>query len=122
MNLAYPYAYDYRGRTAEASDERHIRDLIEQILFTVPGERVMNPDFGSAALQLVFAPNSVGLAGATQMMMQAALQQWLSDLIAVQGVSVEAVDATLSVTVQYSILATDQLQLETFQRTLGDTP
>ena len=40
MNLAYPYRFDHRGRTAEATDERHIRDLIEQVLFTAPGERV----------------------------------------------------------------------------------
>jgi hypothetical protein len=119
MNLAYPYQFDHRGRTAEATDERHIRDLIEQVLFTAPGERVMLPDFGSGVGQLVFAPNSVELASATQMLVQSALQRWLGDLIAVQAVRVEAVEATLNVTVQYSIRQTDQIQIETFQRTLG---
>jgi len=119
MNLAYPYAFDYRGRSAEASDEQHIRDLIEQVLFTAAGERVMLPDFGSGVAQLVFAPNSAELAGATQMLVQSSLQRWLGNLIAVQAVSVSADDATLSVTVQYSIRQTDQLQLQTFQRPLG---
>jgi hypothetical protein len=119
MNLAYPYRFDARGRTAEINDEKHIRDLIEQVLFTAPGERVMLPDFGSGVAQLVFAPNSVELASATQMLVQAALQQWLGDLIVIQAVNVEANEATLNVTVQYSILHSDQLKIQTFQRSLG---
>src|SRR5260221_4532178 len=119
MNLGYPYQFDHRGRSAEAADEPHIRDLIEQVLFTSPGERVMRPDFGSGVAQLVFAPNSVELASATQMLVQGALTQWLGELIAVLGVRVEADDATLTVTVQYSIRANDQLQVQTFQRAIG---
>ena len=58
MNLDYPYHFDHRGRTAATSDADHIRDLIEQVLFTTPGERVNRPGFGSGVMQLVFAPNS----------------------------------------------------------------
>src|SRR2546430_4798884 len=107
MNLAYPYQVSSLGRTAEAADARHVRDLIEQVLFTMPGERVMRPDFGCGVAQLVFAPNSVELASATQMLVQSSLQQWLGDLIAVQGVRVDADDAVLSITVQYGIRSTD---------------
>ena len=53
------------------SDEDHVRDLIEQVLFTTPGERVNRPTFGSGLLQLVFAPNSDALAAATEMTVQA---------------------------------------------------
>jgi uncharacterized protein len=119
MNLGYPYQFAPLGRTAASADEPHIRDLIEQVLFTTPGERVMRPDFGCGVAQLVFAPNSVELASATQMLIQGSLQQWLGDLIAVQGVRVEADDAVLSITVQYSIRRTDQLQVQTFQTELG---
>src|SRR2546425_614008 len=119
MNLAYPYRLAPLGTTAESADEPHIRDLIEQVLFTLPGERVMRPDFGCGVAQLVFAPNSVELASATQMLIQSALQQWLGELITVVGVSVEADDATLAVTVRYSIRRTDQLQTQTFQRSIG---
>lgn len=122
MDLAYPYRFDHRGRTAETGLERHVRDLIEQVLFTAPGERVMLPDFGSGVEQLVFAPNSVELAAATQMLVQSALQRWLGDLIVVQAVKVAATDATLDVTIQYAIRATEQVQIETFQRALGGAP
>lgn len=116
MNLRYPYQFDGRGWTAAASEEAWIRGLIEQVLFTAPGERVMRPDFGSGLMQLVFAPNSTELAATTQFLVQAALQQYLGSLIAVQAVDVEADDATLRVTVRYSILRTQTQQVSTFER------
>ena len=116
MNLAYPYQFDGRGRTAEADEEAYIRGLIEQVLFTAPGERVMRPDFGSGIMQLVFAPNSPELAATTQFLVQGALQQWLGSLIALDTVNVEAVDATLRVTVRYVIRRTQTAQVATFER------
>jgi phage baseplate assembly protein W len=106
MQVAFPFQFDSRGRTAEAGDEDHIRQMIEQVLFTSPGERVNRPTFGCGLLQLVFAPNSDALAAATQMSIQGALQQWLGDLISVQEVQVENEDATLRVRVQYVIRRT----------------
>jgi uncharacterized protein len=96
-NVDFPFRFDGRGRTAATDDAEHIRDLIYQVLFTSPGERVMRPTFGSGLLQLVFALNSDVLAATTQMLVQGALQQWLGDLIVVEAVSVEAEDATLCV-------------------------
>ena len=84
MNIDFPFHFDDRGRTAPTDDDDHVRDMIEQLLFTSPGERVNRPDFGSGLLQLVFAPNSPELAAAVQFMVQAALQQYLGDLIDVQ--------------------------------------
>src|SRR3981081_76517 len=99
--LDYPYHFDGRRRTAATDSDAHIRDLIEQVLFTAPGERVKRPDFGSGLMQLVFAPNSDELAAATQFLVQGALQQWLGDLIEVEAVEVTSEDSTLRVTVQY---------------------
>jgi phage baseplate assembly protein W len=67
-----------------------VRDLIDQLLFTNPGERVNRPDFGSGLLQLIFAPNSPELAAALQFTVQAALQQWLGDVIQVQALEVSS--------------------------------
>ncbi len=114
MNLAFPQHFDPRGRTAEADDERHLRDLIEQLLFTSPGERVNRPAFGSGLLQLVFAPNSPELAAATQFQAQAALQQWLGDRIQVEAVEARSEDSTLRVTVRYTIRRTQQRRVEQF--------
>lgn len=118
-NVRYPYQIDGRGRTAEVGEEDYIRGLIEQVLFTSPGERVMRPDFGSGVMQLVFAPNSPELAATTQFLVQAALQQYLGNLIALEGVEVEAVDATLRVTVRYAIRRTGVGQTAEFVREGG---
>ncbi|MEN6428251.1 MAG: GPW/gp25 family protein [Phycisphaerales bacterium] len=116
MNIAFPFRFDERGRTAHVDDERHIRDLIEQLLFTMPGERVNRPDLGCGLMQLVFSPNSPELAAATQFQVQGALQQWLGDLIHVEAVEAASVEATLTVTVRYVIRRTQQQTSVQFQR------
>jgi len=114
MNIAFPYRFDGRGRTAEATQNDHIRDLIEQVLFTAPGERVNRPEFGCGLLQLVFEPNSVELATATQFLVQGALQQTLGDLIQVNNVTVTADNSRLTVLVEYIIRNSQQQQVATF--------
>lgn len=116
MQIDYPYHFDSRGRTAETSSDEHIRDLIEQVLFTAPGERVNRPTFGSGILQLVFAPNGDALASAAQLSIQGALQQFLGDLILVEAVQVDSDDATLHITIQYIIRRTQERQVARFSR------
>lgn len=116
MNVDFPFHFDGRGRTADVDVDGHIRDLIEQVLFTAPGERVNRPTFGSGLLRLVFAPNSDELAAATQFLVQGALQQWLGDLIQVDEVQVASQDATLRVVVQYTVRRTQQQQVAQFTR------
>jgi uncharacterized protein len=110
MNIAFPYAIDRSGRTASTDTATHVSDMIEQILLTAPGERVNRPTFGSGTAQLVFAPNSDTLAIAQQQIIQAGLQQWLSDLIQVRSVQVSNVDSRLTIIVQYVLIATQQQQ------------
>jgi uncharacterized protein len=116
MQIAYPLQIDGRGRVAAASDEAHINQLIEQVLFTAPGERVNRPTFGSGLMQLVFAPNSDEIETAVEYLVQGALQQWLGELIQVEGVAVEHEDAALRVTVQYVIRRDQRRQIARFER------
>jgi len=115
-NFKFPLQFDSRGRTAIADDNAHIQDLIEQVLFTAPGERVNRPTFGSGLMQLVFAPNSDTLAAATQVTVHGALQQWLGNLILVEAVEVDHQDSTLTVTVQYIVRRSQQRQIAQFTR------
>src|SRR5919205_3017289 len=116
MDVDFPYGFDSGGRTATAARDPHIRDLIEQVLFTSPGERVNRPTFGCGLSQLVFAPNSGELAAATQFLVQGALQQWLDDLIQVEEVLVEHYDSTLRVAVQYVNRRTQEREVARFAR------
>jgi phage baseplate assembly protein W len=116
IQIDYPFHFDRRGRTALTGDDDHIRDMIEQFLFTNAGERVNRPEFGSGLLQLVFAPNSPELAAALQHTVQAGLQRWLGDLIEVQNLAVTSEDATLRVTVEYMVRRTGERRTGTFER------
>ena len=116
MNIDYPFHFDNRGRTAETDNDDHVRDMIEQLLFTSPGERVNRPDFGSGLLQMVFAPNSPELAAALQFTVQAALQRWLSDVIDVGALQVTADDSILRVDLSYTVRATGDTHDESFTR------
>lgn len=100
--LDFPFRVDGRGRSAETTEDDHIRDMIFQVLFTNPGERVNRPDFGCGVKQLVFMPNSDALATAAQFLVQGALQRWLDEVIQVESVEVEAEESELRVAVVYS--------------------
>jgi uncharacterized protein len=113
MNVNFPFQFDGRGRTADPLDD-YLRQLVEQVLFASPGERVNMPDFGSGLLQLPFAPNSMEMAAATQFTVQGALQKWLSGLVKVLSVVANAQEETLTVTVTYSPVNTEITQVQTF--------
>jgi phage baseplate assembly protein W len=116
MNIDYPLHFDSRGRSATTSDDDHIRDMIEQFLFTNAGERVNRPDFGSGLLQMIFAPNSPELAAAVQFTVQGGLQRWLGDVIEVRAVEVTSVESTLRVEVKYLVRRTQETRVATFSR------
>jgi phage baseplate assembly protein W len=112
--IAAPLSFDGRGRTADTPADQHLRDLIEQVLLTAPGERVMRPTFGSGLLQLAFAPESDQLAATLQMLVQGALQSWLGDLIEVADVGITQDDGTLTVSVAYTVRSTGESTTASF--------
>jgi phage baseplate assembly protein W len=90
--------------------------MIEQVLFTIPGERVNRPDFGSGVQQLIFAPNSEELAAASQFLVKGALEQWLGDVIDVEAVEVDSEDSNVKIFIQYTVRRTQQRQIAEFSR------
>ena len=118
MDIYYPLQFDGRGRTASANENQHIRQMLEQLIFTSPGERVNRPTFGTGVLQLIFAPNSPELAATVQFTMEAAIQQWLGDVIELQKLDVTSVYSTLTIDITYSIKRTGEQQSLTLTRTV----
>jgi phage baseplate assembly protein W len=116
MNIDYPFHFDGRGRTALTGYDDHIRDMIEQFLFTNPGERVDRPDFGSGLLQMVFEPTSPDVAAVMEQTIMAGLQRWLGDLIQVHALDVTSEEAALRVELQYVVRRTGTSHTETFER------
>ena len=118
IRIDYPFDFDDRGRTALTGEDDHIRDMIEQFLFTRAGERVNRPDFGGGLLDVVFEPNSESLASTLQRNAQAGLQQYLGDLITVQVLVAATEDAVLRVDVRYLVKRTGEARTDTFERSL----
>ncbi|MDJ0784950.1 MAG: GPW/gp25 family protein [Desulfosarcinaceae bacterium] len=113
--IAFPYTIDSSGRTARSDQIAHVREMITQILFTTPGERVNRPDFGSGLMQAVFAGNSDLLAGTIETATQAALQRWLDHVIDVDTVRVASQDAILRVHVAYTLKLYGEPRSDTFE-------
>ena len=119
MQVDFPYHFDGRERTATADEAGHIRDLIEQIIFTSPGERVNRPDFGAGVLQLLFGPASPEAAATAEFMIRGALQQHLGQRIELEGVTSEAEEATLRIRITYRLARTGETREEVFERGAG---
>jgi len=118
MNIDFPYHIDGRGRSAETSDDDHIRDMIEQFIFTNAGERVNRPDFGSGLQQLIFAPNSPELASALKFTIQAGINRWLGDLIELRALDVQSDDSQLLININYIVRSTSETRTTQLARRL----
>ncbi|MEH2070104.1 MAG: GPW/gp25 family protein [Nostoc sp.] len=119
INIEFPFQFDRYYRTASTSNENsHIRDLIEQLLFTTPGERVNRPDFGCGVLSLIFAPNSPELVTTMEITIQASIEQWLGDLIDLQTLEVTNVDSSLYIMVEYLVQSSGEVQTATYRTTV----
>lgn len=118
MNVDFPLHFDTLGRTATCDTAQHVREMLEQLLFTGPGERVNRPEFGSGLLQLVFAPNSVSVAAALQFTTRAAIEQWLGDVLDLQAIEVTADGEVLRISIRYALRRTGEVHGETFERTI----
>ncbi|MDQ6660004.1 MAG: GPW/gp25 family protein [Chloroflexota bacterium] len=115
MQISYPLRFDNRGRTATVrTSEQHIHEMIEQLLFTSPGERVNRPDFGCGVRRLIFVPNSDAEAAAAQFLIQGALQQQMGDVIDVEAVDVSSSDSSLIIQIQYTIRLTQESKVTQF--------
>ena len=101
MEVHFPFRLDGRGRVAEAGPSAHIRHLIEQVLFTAPGERVNRPEFGCGLLQILFGPSGPEEVIAMQYLVQQSLQNWLGELIDLRSAELDLRDEKLYVIVRY---------------------
>lgn len=117
MNIFFPFTIDHRGLTAgTTSNDEHIRQLIEQLLFTAPGERVNRPDFGCGLPALVFETGSEEVIAAHQALIRGTLQQQLGSLIRIEKVTVAINDGVLDAAISYVDLASQKRSVAQFER------
>ena len=112
--VAYPLRI-VNGMVATSPSPQHVKEMIEQVLFTMPGERVMYPEFGVGLERLLFDSTAGDVLAATQALISEALQQWLGDVIVVRSVAVAAAESTVRITVSFELIVTREAQRVVFQ-------
>ncbi len=114
MNYGFPLSITANGNVDSPDYADHVAQMIQQLIFTAPGERVNRPTFGTGIQYMVFEGIDIAVAAATQAALRASLQQWLGDVIEVRDVTVDVDGAALLVTVTYTLRRTGQSQTREF--------
>jgi uncharacterized protein len=109
-SIRYPFAIDKGfSKLAEETDyDRHVVQLIKQVLFTNPGERINRPDFGCGIRRMVFAPNSDVSANLSQVIINQSLEKWMGTVIELNDVQVNNIEERLEIKIVYLVRATQQ--------------
>jgi uncharacterized protein len=107
VSIRYPFAVDHGlgSLSIENRYDEHVRQMMLQVLFTNPGERVNRPDFGCGIRRMVFAPNHDVSASLAQVSVFEALHRWLGEVVRVEHVEVRAEDAVMRISIVYVLLA-----------------
>ena len=105
----FPYHFAADGMTARTTRVDRVRDLIEQLLFTRPGERLMRPAFGCGLANMLFAPLGTEQAAAARMTIQLAVQEYMSREIEVVALDVRAEESALLIDITYRLRTTGEV-------------
>jgi len=109
-SIRYPFSIDkgFSTLAEEVEYSRHVDQMIRQVLFTNPGERINRPDFGCGIRSMVFAPNSEATANLSQVIINQSLEKWLGTIIEVNDVQVNNIEETLEIKIIYTLRATQE--------------
>jgi len=119
-SIAYPIAIDVPlGRLAEETDyAAHVDQLIRQLLFTSPGERINLPEFGCGIKRMVFAPNSEATASLVQVIIFESMKRWLDPVLSVTDVKATAMEERLEIRIAYILKARQERRYLNLEVTL----
>ena len=108
--LAFPFrpAIDGRSGAVAYGSAPHVRQMLELLILTMAGERVMRPDLGSPVRQLLFGAGEGAAAIALEAALQATINQWLGDLLDLHELVVhfDGAEAMLEIEVSYEVRST----------------
>lgn len=112
--VLFPMRVTPTGNIDKTDYDTYIKGLIEQFLFTIPGERVNRPEFGAGVQRLVFKGANSGMLAALKFSVQAFLQTTLSDYIKIIDVSTSFNESYLYLTIRYFVYESQSDKQVTF--------
>ena len=116
INVGFPFELDNRGYINSPDHETHIRQLMELVLFTSPGERVNRPDFGCGLLELLFADAADPESVVSAYEIEGQLSRWLGEYVDIESLDLVPIDSMLQIRITYRLKQDDQLRVAVFER------
>jgi len=116
MQKSFPFQINHYGHISEADADKHLRDMMEQILFTIQGERVNRPEFGCGVQMLVFGSIQPEMLTVKQSLIQMELQKYLGHLMQLREVKISTEESKLTILIRYTSFADNQLYEAVFTR------
>jgi hypothetical protein len=113
--LRFPFSVDFDGPQT-SSRSQHVREQIEQVLFTSPKERVFRPEFGVGIRRLVFEPNNSVLWNITHKQLSASLSSALQGEVDPKTleIKIDHEDSKLIIQISYMLAAINRKVSETY--------
>jgi uncharacterized protein len=105
----FPIFPDVTGSLAYVEGDENVEQSLRILLLTQLGERVMRPDFGTAAPRLVFAPGSLQFLGLLETTVREAVRDWEPriDLDAVRAEADPEEENRVTVSIAYRVRRTN---------------
>jgi hypothetical protein len=113
--LKFPFCVGDDGPKTSSRLE-HVREQIEQVLFTSPKERVFRPEFGVGVRRLVFEPNNAALRNTTLKRLNASLAEALHGEVDPRTleIDVSSENEKLIIHISYVLAAINRQESHTF--------
>jgi len=115
--VAFPVRVGGDGRLAWSAGADNVRESIQVILLTQPGERLQLPEFGGGLRRFLFEPNTVATRRLVQHEIEQALQRW-EPRLKLRSVSVAADpddERSALATIEYELVATSSVEQATLR-------
>ena len=112
------------GGIAMVQEEASVRQAILLLLSTVPGERVMRPDYGCELHRLVFAPNDDTTAGLAIHYVRRALERWEPRIVVLHLDATRGPDEPhrLDISLEYRVRSTQRAERLAYSLQLAGGP
>lgn len=121
--LQFPFRIDDRGFPATSGRAALIGEQLEQLLFTIPGERVnRSPEFGCGIQRLLFAGASKESAAAAEYVVSTAIRRHLGELIQLDAARVTVDETAMYIDILYTVLDSGEELAASFEQPLQSPP